>query len=264
MTNLSFVKIFVSSCFLMFACAQSASAEKKAAKKEVKPLEKTKWAPLLKQIDKNESQGKDMKAQMRIILVNKAGEKRMREAIFFQRSVDRRLIQFKKPASEAGITVLIKGADVHLYIPRLHRTRRIAAHVKNQPFMGSDLSFDDMGSTLYSASHTIEAGHVVGTLYRLTITPKKKASYHKLQLFIDKKDKLLERVDYLDSKGTCYKRVRRTLFKRTKGYAIPARTIYQDMKTQHKTIVLLRKVQMDTGISKRMFTRRYLKRELEL
>lgn len=227
------------------------------------PVPKGEWAGLLKKLDQAESQGNDQKGKMELVLVDKAGKKRIRRAIFFQRGTNKRLVQFKYPASEAGLTVLIRGKSILLYLPQFRRIRRVAAHVKNQPFMGSDLSFDDMSTIAYSKTHDMLAAFKLAKGgYKLVLKPKA-GGYKKLEILL-RKDYLLRQIRYFGNNGKAIKQMTRSSFKKVGKYLFPSRLVVKDLRSGHKTIVKMSNVSMDSGISKKYFTRRYLKRELDI
>ncbi|TNE52074.1 MAG: outer membrane lipoprotein-sorting protein [Deltaproteobacteria bacterium] len=230
------------------------------------PIPKAKWSQLLTSLDKAESQGSDQQGKMKLVLINKAGKERYRTAIFFQKGTNRRMVQFKSPADVAGLSVLIRGGNVTLYLPQFRRTRRIAAHVRNQPFMGTDLNFDDLGSLQYS-----KAWKVVGAWVRkngqteMKLQPKPGVSKpYKELIIVLRKDKLLKEVHYFNKKGKKVKVMTRGSFKKIKKYMFPHELKVCDLLKEHCTKVIMTKVKMDTGIRSRFFTRRYLKRELDL
>ncbi|MCB9643107.1 MAG: outer membrane lipoprotein-sorting protein [Myxococcales bacterium] len=231
-----------------------------------KPVPKGEWTGILEKVDKAEAQGRDMKARMVISLINKEGKRRERRAIFFQKGTDRRLIQFKAPASEAGISVLIRGTSVFLYLPQLQKTRRIAAHVKNQPFMGTDLSFDDMSSLQYSKENEVISANEKGELYHLVLKPKAGLAkpYIRLEMSVRKNDHQIAQIRFFDTQNKEYKRMERLGFRKFNGFSVPSKIQVKDMKSQHRTILDLQDMQLNTGVSGRLFSLRYLKRDLEL
>ena len=48
-----------------------------------------------------------------------------------------------------GFLVLAEDS-MYIYLPEFHRTRRIASSNKKDPFMGSDFSYEDMGTSAFS------------------------------------------------------------------------------------------------------------------
>lgn len=261
--------VLLSGC--LWIAGPSWAGKKKPAVRGVKatsskPIPKAQWKSLLTKLDKAESQGTDQRGAMKLILINKAGKKSTRSAIFFQKGTNRRLVQFKSPANVAGLSVLIRGGDIHLYLPQFRRIRRIATHVKNQPFMGTDLSFDDLGSLQYSKGYDVAGATKTaegGTL--LTLTPKKGSgkAYKKIEVKM-RKDNLLKSVTFFNRKGKKVKRMVRSQFKKVKKYLFPYRLKVCDLVKEHCTVVQMSKIQMDTGIRSKFFTRRFLKRELDL
>lgn len=237
-----------------------------ASQEKGEVLPKEQWSALLQRLDKAESQGTDQRGKMKITLINKDGQKRFREAIFFQKGTDRRLVQFKSPEDVAGLSVLIRGTDIHLYLPQFRRTRRIATHVKNQPFMGTDLNFDDLGSLQYGKDYQVtHAVKLKDGRYILTLVPKPGSDkpYKRLLIHL-RKDGLLKKVEYYNKQDQYIKHMTRSDFQLIKSYMFPHRMKVCDMLRKHCTEVAMTQVKMDTGISGSFFTRRYLKRDLDL
>lgn len=155
-----------------------------------KALPQAEWSGLLNKVDQAEAQGRDMKARMVDYFDQQSGPKARAAGDFFQKGTESRLIQFKSPASEAGISVLIRGTSVFLYLPQFQKTRRIAAHVKNQPFMGTDLSFDDMSSLQYGQENDVMSAVLEGEHYQMKLKPKvgMSKSYTRLEMKVRKHD----------------------------------------------------------------------------
>lgn len=243
-------------CSVGFLCVAGVADAKST------PLPKAQWSGLLKNLDKAEKGGKDQKGMMEMVLVNKAGQKRRRRAIFFQKGAKKRVVQFKYPPNQAGLTVLVKGRSIQLYLPQFRKIRRVAAHVKNQGFMGSDLSMDDLSTTSYKGSHTVLAAHKNDKGYKLVLKPQK-GSYSKLVVHL-RKDYQVRQIRYFNKQGKAIKLMVRSDFRKIKKYLFPHKLIVKNLVTGHKTIVNMSKIEMDSGIPSKYFTRRYLKRELDL
>jgi outer membrane lipoprotein-sorting protein len=234
--------------------------------KPTQTIPKEQWADLLKKLDKSEANAEDQKGNMSIILIDKDGKRSMRSAIFFQKGTDRRIVQFKSPANVAGLSVLIRGDDIHLYLPQFRRTRRIASHVKNQPFMGTDLSFDDLGSIQYSNAYDVTNAQLLADgKYQLELRPKSNASkqYSKLLVTMSEKHTLLS-ILYFDDKGQNIKRMDRSDFRNQKGYVFPYEIKYCDVLRKHCTIVRMEEVKINTRIRESFFSTRYLRRDLDI
>jgi hypothetical protein len=99
--------------------------------------------------------GKDSRGEMRMRLYDRQG--RVRERILSLESLrgsgdrgDRTLVRFTYPNDIRGTSFLVwEHADADderfLYLPALGRVRRIAGQQKQESFVGSDLSYEDIG-----------------------------------------------------------------------------------------------------------------------
>ncbi|MCD4812349.1 outer membrane lipoprotein-sorting protein [bacterium] len=104
----------------------------------------------------NRPDGDERKNNLTMTLVNKRGRKRIREIISYSKEYGRdskSIMVFKAPADVKGTGFLQfdyddpkKDDDKWLYMPALRKTRRISGAGKNDYFMGSDFTYDDMGN----------------------------------------------------------------------------------------------------------------------
>jgi outer membrane lipoprotein-sorting protein len=63
-------------------------------------------ATILKNMDDVMYSPKDMSGKNKIVLIDKAGNKKLCEASIMQKGTDKRMFRFTAPASQAGIAVL--------------------------------------------------------------------------------------------------------------------------------------------------------------
>jgi hypothetical protein len=101
--------------------------------------------------------GRDSRFEMKMRLVDRHGRVRERQLDFVSfrgtengRRADRLLMRFKYPADIRGTGFLVlehPAADDErfLYLPALGRVRRIAGEEKQDSFVGSDFTYEDMG-----------------------------------------------------------------------------------------------------------------------
>lgn len=98
--------------------------------------------------------GRDSRSEMRMRLFDRQGRVRERVMTLLARSStgkgDRTLIRFSYPNDIKNTAFLVwehPGADDErfLYLPALGRVRRIAGEEKQESFVGSDLSYEDVG-----------------------------------------------------------------------------------------------------------------------
>ncbi|HCC70176.1 MAG TPA: hypothetical protein DEQ09_03365 [Bacteroidales bacterium] len=84
-----------------------------------------------------------MTGKNKIILIDKNGKEKIREATVQQKGNDKRMFSFTSPASQAGISVLSLPDDVmYLYLPAFGKERRIATSAKNHKMQMSDVKYD--------------------------------------------------------------------------------------------------------------------------
>ena len=111
---------------------------------------------ILQKLDEVEYGAKDTVAEIRMVLVSEGGNKSERKLKMFQKGEEKRLIRFLGPADVKGIGFLDAGKDkMYVYMPAFHKIRRIAGHVKNENFAGTDFSYDDMSSELFSHKYDV-------------------------------------------------------------------------------------------------------------
>jgi outer membrane lipoprotein-sorting protein len=203
---------------------------------------------------------KDMTGNNKIILIDKNGKEEIREATIQQKGTDKRIFRFTSPASQAGISVLSLPNDVmYLYLPAFGKERRIATSAKNQNFAGTDFSYDDMESVLFSIKYTPKLVKTEGNVYVLELTPvSEKSDYSKVMVQVNKTEFYPELMEYYDKGNTKVKEAKYT-FEKIGNYWNAAEIEMTDLKKNHKTIMKMSEVEYDTGLSDDDFTVRKLK-----
>jgi outer membrane lipoprotein-sorting protein len=202
---------------------------------------------------------KDMTGKNKIILIDKNGKEEIREATVQQKGNDKRMFRFTSPASQAGISVLSLPNDVmYLYLPAFGKERRIASSAKNQNFAGTDFSYDDMESVLFSVKYTPKLVRNEANVYVLELTPiGGKSDYSKVMVHVNKTDYYPELMEYYDKGNTKVKEAKYT-FKKIGNYWNAEEIEMTDLKKNHKTKMQMSDVKYDTGLSDDEFTVRKL------
>jgi len=215
-------------------------------------------APILKNMDDVMYSPKDMSGKNKIVLIDKAGKQETREASIMQKGTDKRMFRFTAPASLAGIAVLSLPNDVmYMYLPAFGKERRIASSAKNQNFAGTDFSYDDMESVLYSVKYTPKLVKTESDIFILELTPKGKSDYLKITAHINKTNFYPEVMEYYDKGGNKVKEAKYT-FTKVGNYWNAAEIEMTDLKKNHKTKMQMSDVKYDTGLSDDEFTVRKL------
>lgn len=215
---------------------------------------------ILKKMDDVMYSPKDMTGKTKIILIDKAGKQKTREANIIQKGNDKRIFRFTAPASQAGIAVLSLPNDVmYLYMPAFGKERRISSSVKNQNFAGTDFSYDDMESKPYSEKYTPKLTKTEGNVYILELSPKSpKSAYSRLIVKVHKTNYYPTYMEYYD-KGKKKTKKATYKFKKIGKYWNAEEIEMTDLRKNHKTKMLMSDVKYDTGLTDDEFTVRKLK-----
>ncbi|MBT3382470.1 MAG: outer membrane lipoprotein-sorting protein [Prolixibacteraceae bacterium] len=215
---------------------------------------------ILKKMDDVMYSPKDMTGKTTIVLIDKAGKEKTREANVIQKGNDKRIFRFTAPSSQAGIAVLSLPDDImYLYMPAFGKERRISSSVKSQNFAGTDFSYDDMESVPYSNKYNPKYIETEGDAFVLELTPKSpKSSYSKLVVKVHKTNYYPITMEYYD-KGN--KKIKEATYQFEKiGEYWNAKEIKMtNLKKNHITKMLMSDVKYDQGLSDEEFTVRRLK-----
>lgn len=207
---------------------------------------------------------KDQKATMKMILTDEGGNEKHREAEFLQKGGEKRIIRFTKPADQKGLAFLGLPNDVqYLYMPAFHKVRRIASHVKNTKFAGTDFTYDDLSSFKYSEDYNAKLLSEDGQFWVLELTPKQgvEKDYGKLKMWVRKDNYYPDKVEFYDKGGNLWKTMERRQITKIGSYWVSKEMDMKDLKAQHSTKMLLENIEFDTGLSDELFTERYLRRK---
>ncbi len=215
---------------------------------------------ILKEMDKVMYSPKDMTGKTTIILIDKKGKEKTREANIIQKGTDRRIFRFTAPAAQAGIAVLSLPDDVmYMYMPAFGKERRISSSVKSQNFAGTDFSYDDMEAKPYSEKYTPKLISTEEAVFVLELVPlSKKSKYSKLIVKIDKENYTPTTMDYYDRGGRKVKEGTYT-FVQVGEYWNAQEMSITDLKKKHSTKMLMSDVKYDQGFTDDEFTVRKLK-----
>jgi outer membrane lipoprotein-sorting protein len=207
---------------------------------------------------------KDKEFKMRFVLVDKSGKESVRELAIIEKGPDRRLMQFTSPADQKGIGFLsLPNNIMYVYLPAFGKARRIASHVKNTKFAGSDLTYENMEAKRYSEQWDPQLSGKDTQYYTLLLTPKKGVQSESSKIVVKVRiDNFYPvRIEYHDKAGKYYKLLTRSKIERTGGkYWEAKESVMEDLKTAHTTKWEIIDVKYDSGVADDKFTERYLMR----
>src|SRR5262245_9375423 len=111
-------------------------------------------ADVLGKVDQSMNSFSDGTFESKLLVREANGQAREFSFITYQKVPDKRLVRFSAPGDVKGMGVLVENKDtMYVFLPGFQKVRRVGTHVKNQTFMGSDFSYEDMSQTRYSPSY---------------------------------------------------------------------------------------------------------------
>jgi len=216
---------------------------------------------VLKKVEAKQNEAKDAEITVKITTIEKDGTQKTKEGLIYQKGDEKRVFKFTSPADIKGLSVLSTGRDTSfIYLPEFKKVRRIAGHIKNQSFGGTDFTNDEISSTKYSGDYDaveLKEGEGIKTL-----TLKKKSSSDR------EFDRIVVEVtsDYIIKKAEMYKgdKINKVLsvsnINKHGKYTIGEKMEMKDVIKNHSTIMEFTKIEFDKGLSDDIFTERFLKK----
>ncbi|MEN8141478.1 MAG: outer membrane lipoprotein-sorting protein [Thermodesulfobacteriota bacterium] len=215
--------------------------------------------------------GDDGKSQVEMIITDGQGRTRQRLFNILRQDVEDGgpqlfFVYFKKPSDVRKTTFLVhkfidKDDDRWMYLPSLDLVKRIAAADKRTSFMGSHFLYEDVsGRNITADTHKLveeTAEHYI--LDNVPVNPEgvRFASY---RIWIDKKNYMPTRTDYLDKAGKVYRRVE--VLESKVIDAIPTVTLSKasNLEDGGHTVATFSKIKYNLGLKDSIFSERYLRR----
>lgn len=176
------------------------------------------------------------------------------------------------PADLRGQSILIwdyasteKGEDIWIYLPGLRNVRRVLPQQQDEAFMGSDLTFADMGQRRLDEDvhQTIKKESYRGVpCFVVESTPKVKGGlYSKKVNWVSESDYTIQKIDYYDRTGNLLKRQTidwNALKEGEKNVYTWKKTDIVNVQNGHKTIFLVSDLKVNIGLPDEDFTERVL------
>jgi outer membrane lipoprotein-sorting protein len=218
---------------------------------------------ILEKVDDVINAPPDQDLRINLILIDKKGKEKMREISMLQKGSDKRMVKFLSPADQRGIAFLSLPGDImYLYLPAFNKVRRIASHVKNTQFAGTDFTYEDMEAIRFSEKYLPELLKKEEDHYVLQLKSREgmKSDYSKLIVWVRMENFYPTKIEYYDKGDTLYKIMIREKIEKVDGYWISRESEMEDLKAEHKTRMIIVDVKFDSGLSDDKFTERYLSR----
>ena len=217
--------------------------------------------------------GDDMRAKVLMELINKNGQKRVRELTMLRKNLEegrnqKYYMYFHKPSDVKDTTFMVykypdKDDDRWLFIPAVNLVRRIAANDKYSSFVGSDFTYEDVsGRKPEEDTHKLLKEEVLNGKDSFVIEsiPKGQSEYTKRISWIDKNNLLPVKEELYDKQDALYRQFEAQEVKDIKGIPAITKRTMKNIKTGHRTEVTFQDIEYNLGIGDDVFSERYLRR----
>jgi len=210
---------------------------------------------ILEKVDQVIFAPKDKQGKVKIILMKKGQEEKVREAFMMQKGTDKKLYRYTYPESQAGIATLsLPDGVMWLYMPAFGKPKKISLLAKSQAFTGTDFSYEDMSVGSYAQEYKAELLETREKSYILELIPDaEKSNYSKLILEVDKANHYPIHIDYYNKKGILEKEAGYR-YRKTGKYWNAEEVTMTDLKKDHATRILMTEVIFDQNLSDEEFT----------
>jgi outer membrane lipoprotein-sorting protein len=219
-------------------------------------------AEILERVDRTINAPKDQEMEATLILIDEKGNERQRVVQMYQKGEDRRLARFTEPADQRGIAMLsLPGGNIYLYLPAYKKVKRIASHVKNNRFAGTDFTYEDMEAKSYAENYQASILKTESNHFVLQLIPNDKDSdYSKLVMWVRKDNFVADKIEFYDRADRLGKRLVCSSIEKIDGYWVTREQEMTDLMRNHRTRMIMRDIHFDQGLSEGLFTERQLSR----
>lgn len=206
-----------------------------------------------------------------MILINKKGKKKVRKMLSYSNKTDKgedKFIEFILPKDVKGTKFLTIGLDnadddQRIFLPALKKVRKISSSNKNGKFMGSDITYYDMESkALDEYTYKLLKEDVVDNRDCWVIesySRDKDSPYSKVINYVSKDNYFIYKKEMFDKKEKFIKTILVIETADINGLIIPVKTVIENHKDNHKTLLSLSDITVNQDMDKKIFSIQNLK-----
>jgi outer membrane lipoprotein-sorting protein len=215
--------------------------------------------------------GKDVYAKVEMLLIDKHGNERLRTMITANKdfgSLSKGFTRFLSPAAIEGTGFLYwqneeRDDDQFIYLPALRRVRRIVTTQKDNRFVNTDYTYEDMQKRkVEKDNHKILGTERIGDYdcWILESFPKDSddSQYGKCVSWVVKDTYVPVKTEYYDKKGRLEKVYTARGLSKIDGIWTVTQSEMRDLKREHRTLMRISGIKYNSNIPDSVFTRRYL------
>lgn len=212
---------------------------------------------------------------LKMTLKNANGQESTREmgskGLEVENDGDKTMISFESPRDVKGTAMLTyshktESDDQWLFLPSIKRVKRISSDNKSGPFMGSEFSYEDLGSQevekytyKYLEEKTIK-GMKIAVVERYPIDKKSGYSKNVVYYNLDKNHRM-EKIEFYDRRGALLKTMDYLDYKQYKAKHWRASKLYVvNHQSDKETELLFEDYNFDVSLGDNDFSQNSLKR----
>jgi hypothetical protein len=221
---------------------------------------------------KDRPDGDSRSSEMTLKLINKKGKSRERKIISYSMDVgankeDRKtLMFFQYPGDVKGTGFLTwdydeigKDDDKWLYLPAMKKTRRISgSSAKKDYFMGTDFTYDDMGSrNVDEDDHKmLKEENVDGQKCWVveSVSKDDRDIYSKKISWIRQDNLMGIKVEYYDRQNQLHRRLILSDIVKADGFWVAKKLHMTNVQTNHQTLIIIENPRFNIDLNESNFT----------
>jgi hypothetical protein len=221
---------------------------------------------------KDRPDGDTRSSEMSLQLINNKGNTRERKVISYSMDMgankkDRKsLMFFQYPGDVKGTGFLTwdydeigKDDDKWLYLPAMKKTRRISgSSAKKDYFMGTDFTYDDMGSrNVDEDDHKLLREETLGGQKCWVVESVSKDDrdiYSKKISWIRQDCLIASKVEYYDKLGKLHRELKLSNIEKVDGFWVAMQMHMTNVQTNHQTILTITNPEFNIKIDESAFT----------
>lgn len=214
----------------------------------------------------NRPDGEDRVSTLTMTLTNKRGSERVRKMESWSRDYgpDRKSVMvFAEPADVRGTAYLSweyeepgRDDDKWLYMPAMKKVRRISGSSRNEFFMGSDFTYDDMGKRAVDKdSHTLIGEDTVmdHPCWKIECVPvDSDEPYTRRVVWISQVALMALKAEYFDKDGLV-KIYTAEDVREQDGFWTLLRSTMDNVSRDHTTVMQIESMRYNTGLEDSLF-----------
>ncbi|MCF6359683.1 MAG: outer membrane lipoprotein-sorting protein [Cyclobacteriaceae bacterium] len=222
----------------------------------------------------NRASPSDGESDMTMTLINSKGKERVRYLHQFLKDyeeVEKKVMFFKAPADVKNTSFLNysydddRDDDQWLYLPALKKVKRISGGSKDDYFMGSDFTYEDLEkrSPKKDVHKLLKQETLNGEqCYVIESTPKEEGQYSKRVAWVIKDKWIPLKIEFYDEDEELLKVLTIPEFKQINGYWTIITQDMRNVQRSHKTVIKLSNIELEKGLGDEKFTQRAMMKGL--